>query len=408
MAQPISIFEAQKAQRRTRKPVHKWSIRTRPWQIQPMCIAPVLPGESLTNILYQSRVVTDPILSPLVGWHKEYYWFLIKHRHLDQSADLQDMVLDYNKDMSSLNEAADAKYYHQATSLNYTKWCLKLVVENYFRLEGENWDAVTIDGLPVATAFTSENWMESLTDTTVMPDGAGNITGNAQSMESVTQLMAAYEFMKANQLLNMSYEDFLRSYGVKVTNEEEDRPELIRYTRDWQYPSNTVDPTTGAPTSAVSWAISERADKTRFIKEPGFIFGVTVARPKVYFAKQKSHLVDYMSRAFDWLPAIMANDPMTSLKEFANNAGPLASNVTNGYWVDLRDLFMYGDQYVNFDGSADETWSRVDLPTTAQQRRYAAAADALNLFVDQTNGKHLIREDGIAHLSILSMQQDHT
>ena len=31
-----------------------------------------------------------------------------------------------------------------------------------------------------------------------------------------------------------------------------------------------------------------------------------------------------------------------------NNAGPLAG-ATNGYWVDIRDLFLYGDQFVNYD-----------------------------------------------------------
>ena len=92
--------------RKTRNPVYNWNIETMPWQIQPFCLAPVLPGETMKNIKFQARVVSDPIVNPLIGWHKEYYWFYVKLRDMTGKEDFEDMMLDINKDMGAYNEAA--------------------------------------------------------------------------------------------------------------------------------------------------------------------------------------------------------------------------------------------------------------------------------------------------------------
>ena len=99
--------------------------------------------------------------------------------------------------------------------------------------------------------------------------------------------------------------------------------QLIRSVREWQYPTNHVDPATGVPASAVSWAVAARADKNRFFTEPGFIFGVTIARPKVYYSKQSGSLTSVMNNAISWLPAILSDDPYTSVKPFAAGSHPL-------------------------------------------------------------------------------------
>ena len=47
--------------RGTRKPVHNFNLESRPFQIQPMLIAPVLAGETLSNLLLQSRIVVTHV-----------------------------------------------------------------------------------------------------------------------------------------------------------------------------------------------------------------------------------------------------------------------------------------------------------------------------------------------------------
>lgn len=410
----IMVQDTSRTRRVPRNPTYRSQIRSRPWQLVPFMCAPVLPGETLKNIRYQSRSVTDPILNPLVGWHKETYFFYIKHRQLDVLTDgfgqaLQDMMLTYDKDMSAYNSSADAKYYHQSSSINFTKHCLYAVVKWYFRAEGEGVDDFTLDGYPSASIKQECFWDSFLADDN-MPHG-GSLTGNAETMESVDVKMQAYDFMRANGLINMSYEDYLATYGVQVAKAADpERPEVIRYHKEWQYPSNTIDPTDGSPRSAVSWSDQVRADKDRFFTEPGFILGVQVHRPKVYLANQASGLVDYLDDAFAWLPALMRDDPQTSLRKFTDTVGPAGTVITDdeGYWLDLRDLFLWGDQFVNFDIGADDTGSSVALPTAGGRRRYPSATDALNLFVDQTTSKWLIRTDAVTSLTVMGTQQDTT
>ena len=204
----------------------------------------------------------------------------------------------------------------------------------------------------------------------------------------------------------MDYEDWLATYGIRPKAAENHRPELIRYIREWQYPSNTVDASTGVPSSAVSWAVSERADKDRFFREPGFIVGVTVARPKVYLRNQDGSVADTLLGALEWLPAIMRDDPWTSVKKFAETEGPFSVvSDANGYWLDIKDLFLYGDQFINFAVAADNTANLVNLPTATMNTLYPATGDIDKLFSGATK---TVKQDGVVQLSVLGALQDTT
>ena len=71
--------------RKSRRPSHPFQLRHMPWQIQPFLIAPVLPGETLKNILLQSRAVTKPIKNGIVGWWMEYHFFYVKRSRSSRS-----------------------------------------------------------------------------------------------------------------------------------------------------------------------------------------------------------------------------------------------------------------------------------------------------------------------------------
>lgn len=175
--------------------------------------------------------------------------------------------------------------------------------------------------------------------------------------------------------------------------------------KEWSYPSNTVDPATGAPSSAVSWAVAGRIDKDRFFREPGFIFGLSVVRPKVYLGSQKGSAAGLMDTAFRWLPAIMRDEVYTSLVDIAAGAGPVPSGAV-GHWVDIRDLLLYGDQFVNFS-TTDAAGSLVALPLSADLKwRYPTEAMIDGLFV--ADPKELVRQDGVIQLNILGTQRDYT
>lgn len=403
MATNIQIQNAPMSGRVLRRPQHTFQIRQRPFQIQPFLLAPVIPGETMKNFLFQARVVTDPIVNPLVGWWCEYYVFYVKHRDLDDRATLTSMHLDLTTSVTALKHATgDAPYYVHDDGMDWSRLCLKRVVEEYFRDQGEAWNTWLIDTLPVA-AINNKSWLDSVTDNTAIPDQADDDDTPASEMET---MLRTWEFMRANKLSNMSFEDFLATHGVRSSSIiEPHKPELLRYFRDWQYPSNTIDPSTGAPSSAVSWAMAERSDKDRFFSEPGFIFGVCVVRPKVYLASQTGSAAGLLDNALAWLPAILKDDPTSSLVKKATSEGPLQST-TNPYWVDLRDIFIHGDQFINFSLSETDA-SLVALPTAALNKKYVTGTMADALF-KSASPANKIRMDGLVSLSILGAQVDQT
>ena len=177
------------------------------------------------------------------------------------------------------------------------------MVDCYFRDEDEIGSNFSIGNLPAAQ-INIKNWTDSLVnedmfqpvaDIDVDTDSDGTITAG-----EIDAAMRNYEWLRANKLTDMSYEDFLGTYGVRPRREELHRPELVRYVKEWSYPTNHVDPATGDPSSALSWAIAERADKDRFFREPGFVIGLTVARPKVYLARQTATVTGVLNNAIAW------------------------------------------------------------------------------------------------------------
>lgn len=398
----LTIKEAAPTDRVNRRPRHKFMLRQRPYQIQPFMIAPVLPGESLDLTHIQVRQVSDPLVSPIIGWASEWMLFYVKIRDLGNRDTLDDLFINPTANVSALNTVADTPTYHPGGCPNYTSMCLQRVTETFFRDEGETWNANLIGTLPAAQVM-DQAWLDSVVDTTVLPDG-GAIAGGTTA-EGVDKLLDAYEYLRSMNLTVLSFEDYCRTFGVSIAREVVNKPEVIARKKAWTYPSNTIDPTTGAPTSACSWVIDENFRDKKFFKEPGFIFGVSVIRPKVYMQNLKGSLAHFLDTGLSWLPAIMRDQPETSLREFTNANGPI-SGATNGYWVDMRDLFIYGDQFANFALTATDCHA-MGIPTAALTRKYLTATDVDELF--KTPGTaNLVRSDGVCQLTIKGSLQDMT
>lgn len=392
--------------RHTRSPSHSFYVEPDIWEIQPVLIAPVLPGETLTSLTLQSRVVTPPVKSRTVGWWLEYYIFYVPFRQMPSAANLIAMFVDPTVTLSP--SAAQARHYYSGLGFDFVAECLQVVTQEWFRREGETWSSFTIRANMPAASIGLDTLIDSLIDTTVLPDG-----GTVAAQTNVDDLDRARMVLEYRRQLKemgsdggmVDYEEVLASYGASLRKAaERDRPELLRYIRDWTYPVNTVEPTTGVPTTAASWAISDRADKNRAFTEPGFIFGVQCVRPKIYLANQTNFGSSMLDRAQRWLPPNMDAVGMErSLAEFSTTQGPFgkaAGGFTNGYWLDVRDLFNYGDQYL--DGVATNCNS-IALPTVAQVYRYATQAMADSLKVTTSS---LVQCDGNVSLRIKTRSVD--
>lgn len=410
-----TLLSAPPTERVGRYPKHAFQTREIPFEIVPFMIAPVLPGETINNLHFESRVISDPIKNPIIGWKKEYYFFYVRITDLLNDA-IRDMFVDpANTDLTAtLGIGANSQVYYTAKGgIDYAQRCLQRVTETYFRDKGEAWNAtVSSNGLPMAHVR-DIYWMDSLTDKDVMPEGAA-IAG-ATDMGDLDRLYDAFEQLRALGLNQMTYEDFLRSYGIAIPDKDQNKPELLARFSDFQYPSNTVDPSTGIPVSAVSWVFRNDKRDPKFFKEPGFVFGVSLTRPKLYFGGVAGSMAAHMGRAWDWMPNYLWQTPETALKPFAADTGPLGdqTTATDGYFADMRDLLLYGDQWQNivaFNPAPVNVGAQhiIALPTANNHQAKKVTDAMVKEFFTTPASAFYIRQDGYCSLSIKGRMVDYT
>lgn len=430
MAQNIQIVrDAPKVGRVTRSPKHTFVLKQKPFTIQPFMIAPVWPGDTMTNLLVQANVQGIAGTKKSRGWWYEMYFFYVKLRDLDARDDIISMLMDPEFDNSGLLDGATKqRLYFKGNgnpgTINWTEMCLKSVVDNYFRDEGEAWNVVTHDGLPVASV-NQNSIFDSFKRESDVPAGGNDHELPGENPVIPDNVPAGFEThftqweqMRAMQLTEATFEDWLKSFGVKPPRElkvdEIHRPELLRYIRDWQYPQVSLLDDEGTTGFAPRWKMSERADKERFFAEPGFIFGVSVMRPKIMYGAQTNSGVALMDNAYAWLPAALLDQPYTSLRRV--DGGDDTATIWAGgadYWVDIRDLAVHGDQFSNYqlfnDAGGSEVLQAFDpeyapvLPHPSDgTRRFLTSAQ-----IAAMQGSFADAEvDGIVNLSILSRLTD--
>lgn len=404
-------------QRKSRRPTHTFNLRHRPFVIQPMMCAPVLPGETLTNFSLQSRVVADPVVDKLMGAHCEYYFFYVKLRDLAGRDDFEEMMINPDKDMSAYYDTTDdlEHYYDVGTAttcVNYSKLCYQRVVTEHFRGGDEDHADFTdsVTGLSVASVNNVPGWLDSFftgddfsgVDVTVSTAG-----DNAFTVSELQLAMNQYQLAKMHGLTQKTFEDYLRDSGVMAAAAQEAHvPELLLMQREWTYPTNAVEPTDGSVASSWVWSNQVIRSNRKMFTEPGFIFGVTIVRPKVIYSNLKASPTMGMFTMTDWLPPELRNNERAGQRGWSTGAGPAAAGMdTEAYRYHNDDLFLFGDQWVNY--APDANTNKVALPvdgTNSVNLRYPNASDINALFVDNaaTNGLRFIRQDGIVNMQIMS------
>ena len=185
--------------------------------------------------------------------------------------------------------------------------------------------------------------------------------------------------------------------------------ERIRSIQKWSNP--TLAPQVGsANTSSVMyWRCAERFTKRRFFGEPGFIYGVTVTRPKIYLGNQKGHAVGLLKNAYSWLPAVLNHLPYTSLQENLDSATDgIIQGSDEDYWLDVKDIFLRGGQMVNHTMGAAANHG-LALPEVGDlNKKYVTEAMMNSLFTTSDGSASYIYEDGSVHLDIMGKLRETT
>jgi len=414
-----TLSSARPTDRVGRYPKHPFTLTAeRPFIITPMMIAPVLPGDSLATFYMEARSITDPVVNPIIGWKKEYFFYYVKMSDLLNDA-IKDMFVDPdNVDLRATYGvgANDAPFFTAKGDVPWAKWCYQRIVEAYFRDDGEVYTDQNVGGLAVAQ-IKDILWMDSLTDESEFPEG--DDIADATTMQDLQALRNAFDMLQTMGLAQMTYEDYLKMSGVPVPESARvGRPEELFHFSSWQYPANTIDPSNGTPRSAVSWLFKETERKAKQFREPGFIMGLTLTRPKVYMGGQYGNASAALSRAWDWIPAYLPDDGSmnpTRLKNYAAGTGPLgdrsgtSGGIESEYWFDTADVFVHGDQWR--DVVLDNIMTPVPAHHIINRPSWGGGEDALALryltdatlkafFVDSAGTKYNIRSDGVVNLGL--------
>lgn len=410
MASTLQVVPLGRTARVTRRPQHQFFHSVYPFQISPVFIAPVLPGETMKNLMFQARVVTDPIKNPLVGWWCEFYFFYVKHRDLNERDVLTSMMIDPAVTAPTV-ATANAQKFLFANGVDYVGMCLQRVTETYFRDTGEAWNVAISGSYPLAQISQQTALDSALLDSAYLAGTADDLVVGADDTitgQEISQSWILWQQYRARNITTLSYEEYLATYGIPLPQgaESSHRPELVRYVKDWSYPTNTINPANGTPSAAVSWAVAERADKDRFFREPGFLFGVALIRPKVYLKNQVGSVTGLMKDALSWMPAVLGDNSEYSVRKVTASTGPYNA-VTADYRVDLKDLLLYGEQFTGIGAGSSAFPNPVTLPTTGLGKKYPAQTDINALFVT-ADGTAAVKMDGVVSLNILGQQVDTT
>ena len=418
MTMPMMIMNAERKRRSMRRPKFPIFLKSQPYHIHPFFIHPVFAGETLEQIRFQFRTVTDPILNPLAGWWNGYWFFYVKGRDLYERDEFSQLLVNPAASSTPFITAAGSSainrflYYSGGVGqINWMLLCLRRIVDCYWRDEGDTYAqyVATDSSLPLAQ-YHGNDFTDSIATvdqlTAVDVDVEGSDANTTIQASEVAEAMARWQALQDENLLEMNFEDYLRHCGIRQPDVELHKPELLRFVEEWQYPSNTIDPTNGTPRSAVSWSMKGSADKKRFFKEPGFIVGIACCRPKSYKTTISGSVVSNMNSMRNWLPPWLQTSRHSSYITWPQNQGPITGITDdNGYAIDLKDLLRYGEQFI-LRASGDTTpLNALACPNGSLSiKRYptAVAEWSDNCFVDQTNTTCYVRHDGVVDLPILT------
>ena len=189
-----------------------------------------------------------------------------------------------NGNLAPYTVGADVPWsYTPKGGVDFVAAAVKRIVEEYFRDEGETSQSAVIDNVPIAQIYGrgQNDWSMRLTlapdyEDRRQPldvDGDGEIYVN-EIERAYTEWAAAYDA----GLIQMDYEDWMRTYGVQSTLPNIDRvdyhrPELLFYNREFSYPTNTVEPTTGVPATAVGWRTAKQFKRIGCFRSPAGLSG---------------------------------------------------------------------------------------------------------------------------------------
>ncbi len=394
----VIIEQGGQGKMKNRRPNFMVHGKMKPYGLYPLMIHPVLPKETLQNFTMKGQFVSSPIVNPLIGsWMDLTLWY-VKVTDLDPA--LSDMFLSDTFSTSGYTATADdEKYFVKTGQIKWTEMCVERIHDIHFLPEG--WTALTMDDMPRVRLDNSQFLQNAI----FKPADVAVVTDDA--VEAGQQLSAA-DVMRQMTMADMTYENWLKSYGVTDLPAAQGVPELLGFQPAWTMPVNTVDPATGTPSSAWIWRPDWQVKQAKRFNEAGFLICLGVVRPKMYQHRLEASLVGEIWGFSDWIPAFYMDKPEMFVREMAGDNAIFhtdAYTTADDFQFDYSDLWVQGEQFIN--NRSDPLWplpfaKYLSTETGGNDAKlrgaYANGGDVTAMF--STPGDSFIEYDGICRMTV--------
>ena len=364
----------------------------------------------------KQRVLSMPVRHPLFGAWLERWLVYVKLTDIDPA--LAEMFVSTDMSTSGYTAAsANARYFTKSGQIDWVRMCMDTIWREYFADQSED-TMMTIDGVPMR-GRKHVDWAHNLMFT---PEDvtAADLPSNPEGQLTGLQMMALAGMSE------LSYEKYIQQYGVsqKETAALQGKPEILRYVPAWTVPTNAIDPSSGAPSSAWAWGDPLKSEKPFRFTEPGFLVLVASVAPKMFSDAMDASRLGSMWGFADWFPSYNLSDPAAGIIEIdADDPSFKTAFGTSGekLLVDHRDLLTRGEVFVNHawdDGPyyipRITSQTAVGEPALQVLRgKYPSLADVNNLFFENTKQtpdekRRCLYYEGIVSLVIRGHVKDTT
>lgn len=348
------VVDPKNRTRKNRTPNFPVAGTVKPFGLYPIFAHPVLPGETLQSMSFKHRTLSMPIKNPLVGCWAEHWLVYVKFTDLDR--DLGQSFINDTTSSSAWDASADsARYFTKTGQVDWIRKCTERVHDAYFVNDDET--PQTIDGVRKCK-LNNASWYQNMIFKPA-DDAVPTIDG-----QDMYQHLQGWMMLQQAQMTELTYEKYLETYGVSSVRKNVGDPEILRFSRSWTQPTNTVEPTTGSPSSAWAWSDQIKMDKAKRFDEPGFVVMLACYRPKMFQENLPYSMIGNLWGFSDWYPSYNLEDPTAGVKTLLST-DPVFSAAAQDVGVeellyDHRDLLSHGEQFVN-----DWTTQPYDLPSSS-------------------------------------------
>lgn len=383
----------------------------KPFGLYPLMATYVAPAETLQSFTLKWRLVSKPIVNPLVGAWAQVWLVYVKLSDMDPALTAQFIANDVDN-TAYLQGSANQRYFTAGGQISWIPMAIEHFHDTFFLDEDET--AKTIDNVR-KTKLNNRTWLENLM---FRPDESTVDTSDPWDLQEQIRAFRAQQML---DLKAVTYSDILEQYGVTDLSGVDRRPEILRYSTSWQTPVNTIDPATGNPSSAWIWSDEMKLTEAKRFKEPGFLVLCATVRPKMGLRYHKHSLIGNMWGFDDFFPLHEQRDVASQVKVINTDDNVFASSAngadpTDELWYDRSDLLANGEQFFNAyaastDWPYEPYWSTApDLQSTAalqdMRGEYATDTDIDAIFSGSSDNDKFLWYDGIVMATISGHTQN--